>query len=83
VDVEAYDAPVRTAIASGPLVNLQPAVLGRLTESAVLTLIPARSLVPYDRQSQFLALVVEGLLRTFVLAADVCPARNSRGIHQF
>ena len=26
--------------------------------------------MPYDPQSQFLALVVDGLLRTFVLAAD-------------
>jgi hypothetical protein len=70
VDVEAFDAAVRTAIASGRLANLQPAALDRLTESSLLTLIPGRATVPYDPESQFLALVVEGLLRTFVLAAD-------------
>jgi hypothetical protein len=36
VDVEAFDAAVRTAIASGRLANLQPAALDRLTESSLL-----------------------------------------------
>jgi CRP/FNR family cyclic AMP-dependent transcriptional regulator len=70
VDLEAYDAGVRAAIASGRLAGLSPAVMGRLAESSVLTVVPSRALYPYDPHSQLLALVVEGLLRTFVLAAD-------------
>jgi hypothetical protein len=64
VDLEAYDGAVRAAISAGRLTGIQPAVLGSLTESSVLTLVSGRAMVPYDPQSQFLALVVEGLLRT-------------------
>jgi len=39
VDVEAYDAAVRTAVANGRLASLHPALLGRFTESAVLSVI--------------------------------------------
>jgi hypothetical protein len=70
VDLEVHDAAVRAAIAGGRLASIRPAILGRFTESSVLTVIPGRARVPYDPRSQFLALVVEGLLRTFALAAD-------------
>jgi FAD/FMN-containing dehydrogenase len=59
VDLEVHDAAVRAAIAGGRLASLRPAILGRFTESSVLTVIPGRARVPYDPPSQFLALVVE------------------------
>jgi len=55
VDLDAYDAAVRAAIASGRLAGLQPGVPGRLTDAAALTLISGRAMVSYDPQSQFLA----------------------------
>jgi len=46
LDLEAYDAAVRAAIATGRLARLQPAVLGRLIDASVLTLISTRAIVP-------------------------------------
>jgi CRP/FNR family transcriptional regulator len=70
VAIDAYDADVRTACAKGRLGALAPDVLARLTEGAVLTNAAGRVVVPYDPESQLLALVVDGLVRTYVLAAD-------------
>jgi hypothetical protein len=52
VDVEAHDAPVRTAIASGRLASLQPAVLGRLIESAVILRVRMRAIFCGPRTDQ-------------------------------
>lgn len=70
MDSASYDAQVRAAFGQGRLAALDDELLTRLTEGAVLTPVPSRSQVPYDPGSQVLLLVVEGLLRTYVLAAD-------------
>jgi CRP/FNR family transcriptional regulator len=70
VELDRYTADVARACAEGRLGGLSAPVLARLTEGAVLTSAPGRTTVPYDPASQLLALVVDGLVRTYVLAAD-------------
>jgi CRP/FNR family transcriptional regulator len=61
---------IEAAFASGRLGGLAPSVRDELVRGAVLASIPARSALPYDPESQVLALVVDGLLRTYALGVD-------------
>jgi CRP/FNR family cyclic AMP-dependent transcriptional regulator len=67
VDVDTYAERLRDAFEKSRLGQLDESVRSQLTDGAVLTSVQARRVVPYDPESQVVALVVDGLLRTFVL----------------
>jgi CRP/FNR family transcriptional regulator len=68
--VDAYDDRIEAAFALGRLGRLTPSVRDELVRGAVLTAIPGRTVLPYDSGSQVLALVVDGLLRTYATGVD-------------